>query len=264
MYIEPYISTYGTAMQKQRLLVLFSFVLFFITACSQMELPKAGSKAENILGELWNHAIQDAAVSNDNEIMPLVTLTAKDRNVQWNKEKNAVLLGTFHAYSFSDNVNKSFPAWKKPIWAVSVRELKNWYEKNKASVENWQLRLAQVLGLPADYNDTKGYEYFTLFWVRPEHVIRPAYITDVKAQMKNGMQHIQDTEYKKWFEQNYMYSNVTGHFPWTRLGYSYDWGNPEQEYGLTEFLIQDPEYTTIVYSFTVPELIEWLEKYEIH
>lgn len=245
-------------MQKQKLFALFCFLLLLITACSPKELPKADSKAENPLEQLWNHALQDAAVSNDNEIMPLVTLTQKDKNVQWNKGRSDVLLGTYHKYPFKDNINKCFPAWKKPIWAVSVRELKNWYEQNKSSVENWQLRLAQVLGLPAD----PEYEYFTLFWVRPKNVIRPAYITDVTKQMKNGMQHIQDEDYKKWFEQNYMYSNVTRHFPWTRLGYSYDWGSPDNEYGLTEFLIQNPERTEIVHSFTVPELIDWLEQYD--
>ncbi len=251
---------HGNAMQKQKILALFCFLLLWLTACSTKELPKnlAGSETENSLETLWNNAIQDTAISNDNEIMPLVTLTKDDKNVQWDKQKKAVLLGTFHKYSFQDNVNKSFPAWKKPIWAVSVPELKNWYEKNKSSVENWQLRLAQVLGLPTDC----GYEYFTLFWVKPENVIRPAYITDVTAQMKNGIQHVQEPEYKEWFEQNYMYSNVTRHFPWTRLGYSYDWGNPENEYGLTEFLIQNPEHTTIEHSLTVPELIEWLEKYK--
>ena len=247
-------------MQKQKILALFCFLLLWLTACSTKELPKnlADSETENSLETLWNNAIQDTAISNDNEIMPLVTLTKDDKNVQWDKQKKAVLLGTFHKYSFQDNVNKSFPAWKKPIWAVSVPELKNWYEKNKSSVENWQLRLAQVLGLPEEC----GYEYFTLFWVKPENVIRPAYITDVTAQMKNGIQHVQEPEYKEWFEQNYMYSNVTRHFPWTRLGYSYDWGNPENEYGLTEFLIQNPEHTTIEHSLTVPELIEWLEKYK--
>lgn len=242
-------------MQRQKLLALLCFILLFVAACSPKNLTGG---TDDTLQKLWNNAIQDAAYSDNSEIMPLVTLIAKDRNIQWNEEKNAVLLGTYHKYSFQDNVNKSFPAWKKPIWAVSVRELKKWYERNKTEVSNWQLRLAQLLGLPAD----SAYDYFTLFWVKPEHVIRPAYITDVTAQMKNGIQHISDPEYKKWFEQNYMYSNVTGHFPWTRLGYSYDWGNPEQEYGLTEFLIQNPEQTTIVHSLTVPEFIDWLEKYK--
>lgn len=246
-------------MLKQKLFPFFCFILILLTACSARELLTIPNhETENSLEQLWNNAIQDAAYSNDNEIMPLVTLTAEDKNVQWNKEKNAVLLGTYQKFSFSGNENKPFPAWKKPIWAVSVLELKKWYEKNKSSTDNWQLRLAQVFGLPAD----AGYEHFCLFWVKPEFVIRPAYVTDVTQQMKNGMHHIQDAEYKKWFEENYMYSNVIGHFPWTRLGYSYDWGNPEQEYGLTEFLIQQPEHTTIVHSFTVQELIEWLEKYE--
>jgi hypothetical protein len=33
------------------------------------------------------------------------------------------------------------------------------------------------------------------------------------------------------------YSN-TG-YPWTRLGYTYDWGNPKSEIGLSEFVIKN-------------------------
>ena len=27
-------------------------------------------------------------------------------------------------------------------------------------------------------------------------------------------------------------------YPWTRLGYAYDWGNPQSEVGLSEFVIK--------------------------
>ncbi|MFO0210323.1 MAG: hypothetical protein ACK53E_05995, partial [Pseudanabaena sp.] len=42
----------------------------------------------------------------------------------------------------------------------------------------------------------------------------------------------------QWFEnlrsQSY---KTTGGYPWTRMGYTYDWGNPNSEVGLSEFVI---------------------------
>jgi len=33
------------------------------------------------------------------------------------------------------------------------------------------------------------------------------------------------------------YDNPAKGYPWTRLGYTYDWGNPDSEVGLSEFVI---------------------------
>lgn len=79
--------------------------------------------------------------------------------------------------------------------------------------------------------------------------------------MKNGMEHMQNSPYKEWFEQNILFSYFWAQYPWTRLGYTYDWGNPEQEYGLTEFLIQNPQSAVIVRSFTLTEFISLTEKF---
>jgi hypothetical protein len=33
------------------------------------------------------------------------------------------------------------------------------------------------------------------------------------------------------------YDDPSKGYPWTRLGYTYDWGNPESEVGLSEFVV---------------------------
>lgn len=34
-------------------------------------------------------------------------------------------------------------------------------------------------------------------------------------------------------------------YPWTRLGYTYDWGNPRREIELSEFVIREPAMVQI-------------------
>ncbi|MEE0745914.1 MAG: hypothetical protein UIL73_05465, partial [Anaerovoracaceae bacterium] len=48
--------------------------------------------------ELWQTAVEDAVISDDDEVMELVTLTADDDRVIWDDEGERVLLLTWHDY----------------------------------------------------------------------------------------------------------------------------------------------------------------------
>jgi hypothetical protein len=41
-----------------------------------------------------------------------------------------------------------------------------------------------------------------------------------------------------WFNTLKDTSCTADGYPWTRLGYAYDWGNPKSEVGLSEFVIK--------------------------
>jgi len=43
-------------------------------------------------------------------------------------------------------------------------------------------------------------------------------------------------EYVAWFNRKKAASYGDSGSPWTRLGYTYDWGNPDSEVGLSEFV----------------------------
>lgn len=67
-----------------------------------------------------------------------------------------------------------------------------------------------------------------------------------------------DGEWKEWFDANILFSYFESDYPWTRLGYTYDWGGT-QEYGLTEFLVRDPSKTEIAFTYTTAEFVEYLK-----
>ena len=206
-------------------------------------------------GALWQAAMQDAVFSEDEELHELVALTRDDSRVIWDEAGERVLLLSWHDYDDACAPGTSIRTEFGDIWAVSASEMQAWYEQNHRGVENWDLRFAQLLGVHAD----EGYTRFTAFWVSPKDVIRPAYVTDVTRQMENDYAAVTEEAYKEWFDANILWSYFESDYPWTRLGYTYDWSGGGSEYGLTEFLVADGSKTEIAFTLPTAEFVDRLE-----
>ena len=86
---------------------------------------------------------------------------------------------------------------------------------------------------------------FAEIWVRPADLIRPApdpEISDHEAELdfpiSPGIVSIDDA-YKAWFleHKSTVYKKaIPG--TWTRLGYTYDWGNRVDHVGESEFIVR--------------------------
>ena len=202
--------------------------------------------------ELWADAVADAVFSEDSEVMELVCLTREDPRVIWEEGGERVLLVTWHNYEQPCELGDPLPG--QDIWATSLGEVKDWYLKHGSNVDDWDLRFAQLLGMPNDGSCTR----FSAFWISPDEVIRPAYVTDVTAQMENGYEQITDPAYQAWFDDNIIYSYFESEYPWTRLGYTYDWSGGNSEYGLTEFLIKDGSDGEIAFTCSTQDFVAWL------
>lgn len=202
---------------------------------------------------LWAAAMADAVWSEEDEVMELVCLTRQDPQVIWDQAGERVLLITWHGYE--EPCEPGDPLAHGDIWATSLGELANWYKEHGGGVTDWDLRFAQLLGMPDDGSCTR----FSAFWIAPSEVIRPAYVTDVTAQMVNGYDQITDPAYQAWFDDNIIYSYFASEYPWTRLGYTYDWSGVDPAYGLTEFLVADGSRTEIAFTCSTEELVAWLD-----
>ncbi len=238
-----------TAMKKRKIpaLVLAALLLTGLSGCKE-------TTSDN--DALWKAAMTDAVFSEDEEIHELVTLTKEDDRVIWDETGERVLLLSWHDYDDACEPGGPIRTEYGDIWATSVGEMKAWYEQNHDGVENWNLRFAQLLGVHED----EGYTRFTAFWVSPEDVIRPAYVTSVTKQMENDYAIVRDEAYKEWFDGNILWSYFESDYPWTRLGYTYDWSGGESEYGLTEFLVSDGDKTEIAFTYTTAEFVDWMEE----
>lgn len=205
------------------------------------------------LEELWRAAMEDAVFSEDSEVRELVSPTPEDDAVIWDEAGERVLLLTWHDYDGACAPGEALGRQVGDIWATSAGEMLQWYAQNGEKVDDWELRFAQLLGVHAD----EGYTRFTAFWVAPEDVIRPAYVTDVRAEMANDYSLVAG-EYKIWFDANILWSYFESDYPWTRLGYTYDWSGGESEYGLTEFLVCDGAQTEIAFTVSTEAFVNWL------
>ncbi|HPT09652.1 MAG TPA: hypothetical protein PL087_04505 [Bacteroidales bacterium] len=131
-------------------------------------------------------------------------------------------------------------------WVTTAPEMLDFLKKHHLSDSAaLHLRIAQVLGMPAD---TKN-NYFVEFWVYPENLFRPSpdpEITDREADLYFPAS--SSEKHRKWF-MNELASkydtNTTSAFPWTRLGYTYDWANPSFPVGLSEFVVDTSSVVTV-------------------
>lgn len=151
------------------------------------------------------------------------------------------------------------------IWATVVPQVKKFtqeYKKNPIAGITLAQRLKQYLGLP----DSKDEYFFVEFWVRPQDIFRPCINTDIignvclpdynlqilPASYKDIFNYVpHDQNYKKWFTERRKTAYVgDAPFPWTRIGYTYDWASKEpRKVGASEFVIKQG-VTIYIHSIT--------------
>ena len=184
--------------------------------------------------ELYADAVRDAVFADEDEILPLVNISRQDPNVIWDGDK--VLVTFLHKYPASYPDGETITLEWGNVWCVSAGELYQFIRENRNEVTDWNLRLHQIMGMPENKATS-----VTSLWVDADLLYRPAYVTDPNAEMQNTLQPTGDASfdasYKEWFDGNIIWSYFDSAFPWTRLGYTYDWADNGTEYGLTEFLI---------------------------
>lgn len=231
-------------------LVLSAFCIFgtagiFLLVVAE---PKA------TLEDLYSAATIDSVTVEADEIFPLVCLTPEDAKTIW--EDSKVLLVTINKKPQIYVADKTMPL-PGEVWMVSAKEMEDWVNSNKEGVTDWQLRLQQLVGVPL----TSEYTHVTAMWVSPDDVIRPAYSTDLTNDvMPTSLPENTSQDYRDWFEGNIMWSYFDSQYPWTRLGYTYDWAENSGEYGLTEFLVKEGAQVTIAYTDTISNYIKRLEQ----
>lgn len=63
-----------------------------------------------------------------------------------------------------------------------------------------------------------------------------------------------------WFAENAEYSYNPHRYPWTGLGYTYDWADNGTEYGLSEFILKNGAEVTVERTYTNEEFFEYITK----
>lgn len=194
---------------------------------------------------LYHNAIVDSIQADEDEILPLQTI---------DKSQDKVLVGTWHKYpgSYPDGaeVTTSFGE----VWVFLPDELYNWGQSSEYTTD-MELRMEQLIGLPPQKDNT----HFTLMWVDPDDLYRPS--ADTNIESRTGAIDFPagtDESYIQWYNDNAEYSYNPHKYPWTRLGYTYDWADNGTEYGLSEYILKKDSKATVEKTYTNEEYFEYI------
>jgi|GEM_PF-366364 hypothetical protein len=191
-------------------------------------------------------AIEDAATPLPHEISTSLTaVTPFDPRLQWKDDRVLVVSWVNKDFSPVDDFVASrgtgTPSHiKKDTWVTVVPDLEEFCKSLGGPLPARERRVRQLLGLPP----TWAYTHFVEMWVDPEDLFRPSpdpEITDHESELEfpDASRLKVSSGHRTWFaEQRRSKYRIPGGVPWTRLGYTYDWGNPKSEIGLSEFVIR--------------------------
>ncbi len=225
--------------------------------------PEGSGAASSVLRAKYLKAVEDARVANFSEIssdLVAIVKGAQPVKLRWEGEpgNSRVLVITWVDGAWYDShVGRDYvlPRFVN-LWVTAVPELQDFISSSWLVAsprtpnlgplagmklpEITPLRLEQLLGLPPHAGMTR----FVEMWVNPQDMFRPSpdpEITDHEAELQfpsklnkfisfNTSPTILDdgTEYTypAWFKKRMqtIYSGGAP-YPWTRLGYTYDWGD---------------------------------------
>ncbi|RXK84988.1 hypothetical protein EST62_07980 [Chlorobaculum sp. 24CR] len=218
------------------LMLLFLFSQLFAACASRQSIVD-----HDALKQQYRAAVADAAVAEPSEISRnLVAIVPSNERLIWKNRNDSlntrVLVVTWTNYNgYDDKVGQPVTV-SREIWVTTVPEVKNFCKQHEPQSS---LRLEQLLGLPPNNGKTR----FVEMWVRPADLYRPSAdpeITDSEAETDfrtpNKFIEVSD-EFKKWYNDLKAQSYGENGYPWTRLGYTYDWGKEKNHVGMSEFVI---------------------------
>ncbi len=239
---------------RQKVTTILLFLGITFQSCvSYQKLPTEK------LDQFYAASIIDASYPESDEISNgLISIQSDNKKLVWKEieGRQYMLVATWTANDSYYPESGAYNTSNYPIWVTAAPELLNWYKSRKPKeLQDRDLRLKQLLGLPP----TVEKNYFIEFWVQPEDLFRPCPDKEVSdSSCSLCFTDELDEEHKTWIKnlRNDSYYNCNGDkYPWTQLGYTYDWypGN-KSHIGLSEFVIKaqsdiivNKKYTTTDY-----------------
>lgn len=215
----------------------------WIPAASASAAPTAPTipSDDASLQQAYLNAVNDAATVEPAEISKdLIAVVESNEALVWQGEAGhrQVLALTWTAWDGYDAQVGQDMTMTRQTWVTIVPQLKDFCTAYNSDSDALTLRLEQLLGLPPHNGKTR----FVEMWVSPADLFRPSpdpEITDYEAELAfpTSKYNVVSPDYMTWFNNLSQESYGENGYPWTRLGYTYDWGNPASEVGLSEFVI---------------------------
>lgn len=212
----------------------------------------------------YDAAVKAAANLTSEDIYPLISIGPGADYAAMSGDNSQVILVAWHNEPDKYKDGEMVTLKDDVLWAYTDKEFLKWYNENGEKVTNWNLRLKQLLGKSPDFPAT----HFTVFWAEVKDLYRPAFIPDVASNMMgtelqgefDGENDEKAIWFKNWFDATSAKAYASeGGFPWTRLGYTYDWGRTDGgKYGLSEFIVREGAQIDVKFTRGTKAFVNWL------
>lgn len=206
---------------------------------------QAQSQNDQELMNAYNNAIYDASVYKFSNLRPL-------KKLEFDPQTHTARVVTLTDFPYTLGVTKPLPV---EVWVTAVPEVQDACQRFKGDIA---LRLRQLLGLPP----AQKFTHFVVLTVKQGDIFRPAvnpnptttFLCDCPIDWACGKGFSKDISQKEltWLANqmlgSYAISESTqtrNGFPWTRLGYTYDWSPGSGKYGASEFVIWRGSVVTV-------------------
>lgn len=208
---------------------LFMVVVSASLACSEA--------AEEVSPEaLYAEAVADAAVVEAGEVHDGLVAIRDDNAELYRDGMGRVRMVTWTSWDGYDAMVGGEIDLAVEVWTTVAPQLQEFCQAEGLAGEALTLRLEQLLGLPP--ND--GKDRLVELWVPPEGMFRPSpdpEIDDAVASLEFPAGVAED--HRTWIEDLRAASYGEDGYPWTQLGYTYDWSpDAASEVGLSEFVVR--------------------------
>jgi hypothetical protein len=236
---------------------LFPLALLGASAC----VERWRRPSEDALNQQYAAAIVTTRIPQASRICrELTALTPSTPGLVW-KDGKILMVTWTQLHAFQDRQPGERFSLVEDTWLTAAPFMEQWCQSTRLKGEDLRLRIAQRLGMPPKWPN----DGFVEFWVSPKDLFRPC--PDPEIQDHECMAGIAmitpgqrtggeppwacsgpqvsasfvkvEPSHLEWMCQNWRASygstKPLENFPWTALGYTYDWGS-ENHQGPSEFV----------------------------
>lgn len=223
------------------------------------------------LEQRYRAAILDAMVATPDEIVTdLFAINDSNPDLVWQdyESRDRVLVVSWMT---ADDLSSTFPdaignpdprgvSGRTPdgsdIWVTAVPQMRRFCQALGLTGGALDIRLKQYLGL----NPAWPMERIAEFWVGPATLFRPCpdpQIGDRQCTIEGtplGLYGpLPPAAFQEWFRNQIRIAYGPDGAPWTRLGYTFDWGNPATRVGASEYVV-GRGVDVVLHSLTMPDV----------
>ena len=215
-----------------------TIVVLALLSVQPVGVAQDKSQTNQELMNVYKNAIYDAAVYKFSNVRPL-------KKLEFDPKTHTARVVTLTDYPYTRGKTKPLGI---DVWVTAVPEVQNACQSFKGDIG---LRLRQFLGFPPEHKFTD----FVVITVKRKDIFRPAPNPDptttspcgnaMESNCGEAFPQRVSKKHVKWLANQMLSSYVISEsaqtrdgYPWTRLGYTYDWRPGSNKYGASEFVIR--------------------------